>query len=67
MGWGNENLFAGSGSHVHILAYGKQKSLKIFFGTDGPNAFKLGMQHRGLGPIIVCTNDEQGLTLTFLC
>ena len=45
--------------------YGK-KPLKIFFsGTKGPMTLGLGMQHWGLGPKKVCSNDDLGLTLTF--
>ena len=44
--------------------YGKNPS-KIFSGTGGPIFTKLGMQHRGLQPIIVCSNDDPGVTLTF--
>ena len=39
---------------------------KIFFsGTCGPISTKLGMWHWGLQVIIVCSNDEPGLTLTY--
>ena len=45
--------------------YGKNPS-KIFFSrTGGPISMKLGMQHLGLQPIIVCSNDDPGLTLTY--
>ena len=45
--------------------YGK-KPLKIFFSrTGGPIFTKLGMKHRGLRPIIVCSNDDPGVTLTY--
>ena len=48
-----------------IPIYGND-TLKIFFpGTRGPNSMKLGMNHRRLKPIIFCTNDNPGLTLTF--
>ena len=44
--------------------YGKH-TLKIFFpGTSGPISTKLGMKHRRLRPIILCSNDKPGLTLT---
>ena len=46
--------------------YGKNP-LKIFFSeTKGPMTLGLGMQHRGHGPNKVCSNDDLGLTLTFL-
>ena len=40
--------------------------LKIFFSdTGGPISTKLNMQHRSFLPIIVCINDDPGLTLTY--
>ena len=45
--------------------YGKNSS-KIFFSRTGRPIFtKLGMYHRGLQPIIVCSNDEPGVTVTY--
>ena len=45
--------------------YGKNPS-KIFFSRTGRPIFtKLGMQHRGLLPIIVYINDDPGVTLTY--
>ena len=45
--------------------YGKNPS-KIFFSvTCGPVSTKLGMQHWRLLPIIVCSNDDPGVTLTY--
>ena len=44
--------------------YGKNPS-KIFSRTGGPIFTKLGMKHRGLQPIIVCLNDDPGVTLTY--
>ena len=39
---------------------------KIFFSRTGwPIFTKLGMLHRGLQPIIVCSNDDPGVTLTY--
>ena len=39
------------------------KTLQIFFsGTSGPISTKLCMNHRKLLPIIVCSNDDPGLT-----
>ena len=61
-------MFAPSGSHdqdgrhVHIW----YKPFKIFLsGTGGPIFTNLDMQHRGLQPIIVCSNDDPGATLTY--
>ena len=45
--------------------YGKNPS-KIFFSRTGRPIFtKLGMKHLGLQPIINCTNDDSGVTLTY--
>ena len=44
--------------------YGKNPS-KIFSRTKGPMTLWLGMWHWGLGPIIVCSNDDPRLTLTY--
>ena len=45
--------------------YGKNPSKIFFLGTGGPISTKLGMLHRGLHPIIVCSNDDPGVTLTY--
>ena len=45
--------------------YGKNPSKIFFSGTGGPISTKLGMLHRGLQPIIVCSNDDPGLTFTY--
>ena len=45
--------------------YGKTPS-KIFSGTGGPISTNFGMYHWGLLPIIICSNDDPGVTLTFL-
>ena len=45
--------------------YGKNPSKIVFLGTGGPISTTLGMYNRGLLPIIVCTNDDPGVTLTF--
>ena len=45
--------------------YGKTPS-KIFFTlTAGPISTKHCMLHWGLLPIIVCSNDDPGVTLTY--
>ena len=44
---------------------GKNPS-KIFFARTGVPIFKkVGMSHRGLQPIRVCSNDDPGVTLTY--
>ena len=45
--------------------FGKKPSKIFFTGTSGPISITLGMQHLGLLPIIVCTNDDPGVTLTY--
>ena len=48
-----------------MLLYGKNPS-KIFFSrTSGSIAMKRGMYYSGLRPIIVCSNYDPGLTLTY--
>ena len=45
--------------------FGKNPS-KIFFSGTGESIFtKLGMYHWGLQPIIICSNDDPGVTLTY--
>ena len=45
--------------------YGKNPS-KIFFSrTGGPISTKLDMKHRGLQPIIVCSNDYPRMNFTY--
>ena len=46
--------------------YGKNPSKTFFSGIGGPISTKLGMYHRGLLPIIVCSIDDPGVTLTYL-
>ena len=45
--------------------YGKNPSKIFFSGIGGPISTKLGMKHRRLQPIIVCSNDDTGVTLTY--
>ena len=42
------------------------KTLQNSSGTGGPISTKLFMLHPGLQPIIVCSNDDPGVTLTYL-
>ena len=68
VGWGNESCSRGLGHMTKIAAmpiYGKNPS-KIFFSrTKEPMILWLGMWHWGLEPIIVCSNDDPRLTLTY--
>ena len=49
-----------------MLIYGKKKPSKIFFcRTGGPIFAKLGMSQQGLQPIILYSNDDPGVTLTY--
>ena len=51
--------------HITMPMYGKNPLKTIFFsGTKGPMTLGLGMQHWGLEPNKVCSNDDLGLTLT---
>ena len=44
-----------------------KKSLEIFFsGTNAPISFKLGMLHHVLKLYQNCSNDDFGLTMTYL-
>ena len=45
--------------------YGKNPSKIFLSGTGGPISTKLGMWYRGLQPIIVCSNDDPQVTLTY--
>ena len=45
--------------------YGKSPSKIFFSGTGGLISKKLGMQHWGLQPFIVCSNYDTGVTLTY--
>ena len=70
MSRGNESFFGGLGHMTEMATmpiYVKKNPLKIFFSRiKGPMTLGLGMQHLGLGPNKVCSNDDLGLTLTFL-
>ena len=45
--------------------YVNKNPSNIFSGTSGPISTKLGIYHRGLLSIIVSSNDDLGLTLTY--
>ena len=45
--------------------YGKTHSKIFFSGTGKPISTKLGMKHPGLQPVIVCSNDDHGVTLAY--
>ena len=46
--------------------YGKNPSKIFCSGTGRSISMKRGMQHWGLLRIIVCSNDDHGVTLTYL-
>ena len=48
-----------------MFIYGTNLSKIFFSGTGWPIFTNLGMQHWGLHPIIVCSNDDPGVTLTY--
>ena len=63
----DENLFKCSGSHDQdgFQAHIWYKPSKIpFFGTKRPMTLILGIQHRVLRYYQICSNDDNGLTLT---
>ena len=67
---GERKFVRGDLGHLTKMAatpiYGK-KLLEIFSsGTKGPMTLGLGIQHLGLRPNKVYSNDDFGLTLTFL-
>ena len=45
--------------------YCRNPSKFFFSGTEGPIFTKLDLQHRGPLLIIVCLNDDSGMTLTY--
>ena len=45
--------------------YGKNPSKIFFSGTGRPISTILDIKHRGLQPIIVCSNDDPRVTLTY--
>ena len=45
--------------------YGKNPSAIFFSETGRPITFELGIQHYGLKPYKVCSNDDPGLTMTY--
>ena len=61
-------IFVYDAGHMTKMAtmpiYGKNPS-KIFSRTSGPISMKHGMYHWGLLSIIICSNDDPGLTLTY--
>ena len=65
---GETKVYIKSPGHMTKMAatpiYGNNPS-KIFSRTSGPIFTNLGVQHRGLLPIIVYINDDPGVTLTY--
>ena len=68
LGRGNKNCSRHLGHMTKMAAtpiYGNNPS-EIFFSRTSKSIFpKLGMYYRGLQPIIVCSNDDPGVTLTY--
>ena len=50
----------------NMSIYGKNPSKIFFTGTGRSISTKLGIKHWGLLPIIVYSNGDPGVTLTFL-
>ena len=69
MVFGNKSLYKWSRSHMTNVAtmpiYGKNLK-KIFYWTKRLMTLKVGMQHCVLKYYQICSNDDPGLTLTFL-
>ena len=52
--------------HQLFQSWGHKNPSKIFFSeTGGPISTKLGMYNRGLQPIIICSNDDPRVTMTY--
>ena len=66
---GGTKVFSRHMGHMTKMAampiYGKNPSQIFFSGTSKLISMKLGVKHRGLLPIIVCSNDDPGETLTY--
>ena len=64
-----KKIYSYDAGHMTKMAampiYGKNYSKIFFSGISRPVSTKLGMLHWGLLPIIVCSNDDAGLTLTY--
>ena len=71
MGRGNVRLFAASGSHDQDGRHAYYYMVKTLQKSSSPEPAgrfsrnNLGMYHRGLQPITVCSNDDPGVTLTY--
>ena len=68
LGRGNEICSRHLGHMTKMTAmpiYGKNPSKIIYSGTGRPISTKLGMRHRGLQPIRICSNDDTRVTLTY--
>ena len=65
MGRGNKSVFVASAKMAAMPIYDKNPSKVFLSQTSEPISTKLGMKHRGLLPIIVCSNDDRGFTLTY--
>ena len=57
---------AGHMTEMAAMPIYRKNTLKSFYpGTSGPISRKLSMKHQKLRPIIVCSNDDPGLSLTY--
>ena len=67
---GGTKLCSNDPGHMTKMAampiYSKSPSKIFFYGTKGPMTLGLGMQHWGLEPNKVCSNDDLGLVLILL-
>ena len=60
----NNRWLSASGSHNQDDPIYNKNPSKIS-GTSGPISTKFGMLHKGLGQLIVCSNDDPRLTFTY--
>ena len=63
-------IYANCYGHMTKMAampiYGKNPLIIFFSRTRRPMTLGLGMKHQGCGAYQVCSNDDPGLTLTYL-
>ena len=64
MGWGNESFFAESRSHDQDGRHANIKSIQKSYSPEPVGRFSC-TYYWGLEPIIVCSNDDTWMTLTY--
>ena len=56
----------GPGNMTKVAAIGKNLKKNFFSGTKRPMTLNLGMHHQVLKYYQVCSNDDLGMTLTYV-